>query len=293
MHRQLIVNGDDFGLTPGVNSAISECARDGVLRSATLMANGPAFDDAVRKAKDTDRLGVGIHFTLTGLKPLSEPGRLPVLAAGNGRLPSSLSALIDIALVRKEARGEIRRELFAQAEKVFDSGIVPTHFDSHKHVHILPVVVDVLIEIAERYSVKWIRKPFEDPRSIRFFADVEEGSRGGFLKQYLRALCSRPAHCLFRSRIAKSGLRTPDYFHGLSSTGVLSERVMARLAESVKPGINELMVHPGYLDAELRAMNSRLSLSREREREILVSEDTKSLMENRAIQLIHYGEVKL
>ncbi len=291
MEKELIVNGDDFGLTPGINLAILECARAGVLRSATIMANGAAFDDALEKAKDNDRLGVGIHFTLTGLKPLSEPGSLPVLAGGNGRLPS-LSALIDIALVRRGGREEMRRELFAQAQKVFDSGIVPTHFDSHKHIHIIPAVFDIMVEIARRYSVKWIRKPFEDPRSLRFLLDVEEGRRGDFLKQYSHALCSRPAHCFFRSHVRKSGIRSPDYFHGLSSTGVMCEKLMARLVESVRPGINELMVHPGYLDADLKAMKSRLSLSREREREILVSEDLKAILEKNKIKLINYGEVK-
>jgi chitin disaccharide deacetylase len=145
MQRKLIINSDDFGLTRGVNSAISECVEGGLLRSATIMANAEAFDDAVRIAKEHGNLGVGIHFVLTGLKPLSPAEEVPLLTGRTGSLPSGPGELLKMVLTEKAARDEIRKELFSQAEKVFQSGIVPTHFDTHKHVHIIPAVLDIIL----------------------------------------------------------------------------------------------------------------------------------------------------
>jgi chitin disaccharide deacetylase len=291
--RRLIINADDFGLTPGVNSAVSECAEYGVLRSATIMANGPAFDDAVKTGKSLAKLGIGIHFVLTGLKPLSAPEKLPQLVGRNAVLPSSPWELLKIVLTRKWVREEIKRELFVQTEKVFDSGITPTHFDTHKHVHIIPAVLEVMVEIAKRFSIKWIRNPFDTPGAWRFLFDVEGGRRGEFLKQYASALCSRSARPSFTLGINRAGIRTPDFFHGVSTTGMMNESVVKRISGILKPGINELMTHPGRLDADLEQQKTRLLRSREVEKDLLLSETMKRLLEKNGIVLSHFGEVNL
>jgi len=293
--RKLIINADDFGLTTGVNSAISECARRGVLRSATIMANGPAFDDAVRTGKDSADLGIGIHFVLTGLRPLSSPETIPGLAGRTGILPSSPWELLKVVFTKKGVRDEIKRELLVQAEKVFDSGITPTHFDTHKHkhVHIIPAVLDVLLEIANRFSVKWIRNPFDSPGAWRFLFDLEDDRRGEFLKQYGNVLCSRVARHSFMSRVRGSGVHTPRSFHGVCITGIMNQKVLARVAGNIEPGINELMTHPGILDTDLKQQKTRLLRSREVEKDLLLSETVKRAFENKGIVLSHFGEVNL
>jgi chitin disaccharide deacetylase len=291
--RKLIINADDFGLTTGVNSAISECAERGVLRSATIMANGPAFDDAVRTAKNTADLGVGIHFVLTGLKPLSSPETLPELAGRTGIFPSSPWELLKTVFTKKRVREEIKKELLVQTEKVFDSGITPTHFDTHKHVHIIPAVLDVLLEIANRFSVNWIRNPFDSPGAWRFLFDIEKNRRGEFLKQYGNVLCSRVSRHSFMSRVRGSAVRTPQSFHGVSVTGIMNEKVLARMAENLEPGINELMTHPGILDTDLAQQKTRLLRSREVEKDLLLSETVKRAFDNNGIVLSNFGEVNL
>ncbi|MFZ2446410.1 MAG: ChbG/HpnK family deacetylase [Syntrophobacteraceae bacterium] len=293
MKRKLIVNADDFGLTPGVNAAVAECADLGMLRSATIMANAPAFEHGVNVARGRDHLGVGIHFVLTRLKPLSDRAKIPGLAGANGSLPDSPAALIQFCYSRRGARDEIRKELLAQAERVFDSGIVPTHFDSHKHVHMIPAVLDIMVEIARRYSVKWIRDPFEKPGAFRFLFDVEKGKRGAFLKQYAAALGAGPGRLYLRSRLQRAGIRGPDFFHGVAATGLLTEKLMKHLFESLKPGVNELMTHPGYLDADLEARKTRLLGSREKERELLASEDLARLLNKNGIVVSNFREVNL
>ena len=262
MARKLIINADDFGLTGGINLAISECAEVGVLQSATLMPNGEAFDDAVKIAKGREGFGTGIHFVLTDLKPLSPADKLHGLAGPDGRLPSSPAELLKKIAGRKELRDAIRRELFSQAEKAFDCGISATHFDSHKHVHIIPVVLDIIIEIAERFSVKVMRDPFEAGGAWRFFYDLAKGERTKFVKQYAMASGSIIARPLFRSRIRKAGIQTPAGLYGISASGFMNEKIIRRMCSMLNPGVSELMTHPGIVDADLECCKTRLLGSR-------------------------------
>jgi predicted glycoside hydrolase/deacetylase ChbG (UPF0249 family) len=290
MGRKLIINADDFGLTRGINLAISECAEVGVLKSATLMPNGEAFDDAVKTAKGREGFETGIHFVLTDLKPLLPADKLHGLAGPDGFLPSSPGELLKKIAGRKKLRDAIRRELFAQAEKVFDCGIRATHFDSHKHVHIIPVVLDIIIEIAERFSVKVMRDPFEAEGAWRFFYDLEKGERTKFVKQYAMARGSIIARPHFRSRIRKAGIQTPAGLYGISASGFINEKIIRRICSMLKPGVSELMTHPGIVDADLERCKTRLLGSRAREKDLLISPRVKGLFERHEIILSHFGE---
>ncbi len=292
MRRKLIVNADDLGLTRGINLAVSECADAGLLRSATLMANGPAFEDAVRIFRGREGFGTGIHFVLTGLPPVSPAGKLGRLTGPQGLLPTGLLALLKKLEADKSVREAVRTELFAQAEKVFDSGIIPTHFDTHKHVHIIPAVLDVLLEISARFSVKWIREPYEPSGSWRFFFDLERRARFGFVKQLAMARASLPARPVFRARVRRAGIQTPAGVYGICFTGFMNENILGRLCGMLQPGVSELMTHPGIVDAELMRLKGRLRDSREKEKELLVSARVKRYFEAHRILLCHFGEVE-
>ena len=78
VRKQLVVNADDFGFTPDVNQGIVEAHNHGILTATTLMANGEAFDEAVRLARATPTLDIGCHLVLIGGRsPLT--GRLDVV----------------------------------------------------------------------------------------------------------------------------------------------------------------------------------------------------------------------
>jgi chitin disaccharide deacetylase len=291
MRRQLIINADDFGMTRGINLAVSECADSGALRSATLIPNGDAFDHAVKVVKERKNFGVGIHFVLTGFKPLLPVEKLSGLVGPDGFMPSVPGELLEKLGAHKGFADAIKRELFAQAERVFDAGITPTHFDSHKHVHIIPSVLDVLIEIAQRFSVKWMREPFEAGGAWRFVYDIERDQRAGFLKQFAKARTSLVARPIFRSRVRNAGIQTPAGLYGISTTGFMNEKVIRRICGMLKPGLSELMTHPGIVDADLIDRKSRLLYSRAGERSLLLSAKVRELFEQQDIMLSHFGEV--
>ncbi len=267
----MIINADDLGYTEGVNRAVDRCATMGILRSATLMANGNAFDDAVSMVKQNRRLSIGVHLTLTELAPLSRSEEIPGLTDECGFLPPGPSALLRAILTGKAGREAIFRELDRQISKVLDSGILPTHLDSHKHVHVLPQVFDVVAELARKYSIRRVRAPF-DRTPPRVVALLPAGRRRSvFYRQYLKAGCMEAFRPFFSALAHHSGLRSADRFHGVALTGVWTEAAMMDLIRRTPPGTTEWMVHPGDCDEELRNRPTRLLEERERERDLLVS----------------------
>jgi len=144
--KRLIVNADDFGFTPGVNRGIIAAHRQGILTAATLMANGDAFDDAVRLAREAPTLDVGCHLVLISGRSLLPP---------YGPLPGSVKELLG-ALVARRIR--LFDELAAQVRKVLAAGLAPTHLDTHKHTHLAPPVLDAVARVAEEFRIRWVRR---------------------------------------------------------------------------------------------------------------------------------------
>ena len=152
--RLLIVNADDFGFTRGVNAGIVEAHKNGILTAATLMANGDAFDDAVRLARETPSLDVGCHLVLIGGKSL----------VTGFDLPASPAALVRAVIA---GRVPIYEELSAQVRKIAAAGIAPTHLDTHKHTHLLPPVLNAVARISAETGIRWVRSPFDSKFNFR------------------------------------------------------------------------------------------------------------------------------
>ena len=294
MKRILIINADDLGYTSGVNHAVGRCATEGVLRNATLMANGVAFQDAVAGVRSmqlpVERLSVGVHLVLTELSPVAEPQEIPDLLDDEGLLPQSPGQLFT-ALQQGKITGEsLFRELDQQVARVIDHGIKPTHLDSHKHVHVLPQVLDAVIRIARKYSIRWIRQPFDRTSARSMIRSVDRSKRTIFWKQHLKARMIGIYRPAFFRRIRLAGLCCPDHFYGISLTGIWNEEVMIQLLRQLRAGTSEWMLHPGDCDPELRRRRTRLLQERELERDIMLSPVLKDLLNKYGVALKSYGE---
>ena len=160
---KLIVNSDDFGLTPGVNLGIIDALKRGILRSTTAMMNMPAIEIAAEMAKANPDLGVGIHLVLTAGKPLLKTHKTIVDENGN--------FLKNAVLVRKQDVDveEVYAEYVAQMERYIELfGHKPTHIDGHHHTHKLPQTVEATKRLAEKYGMKYIREVETD---VAFISD--------------------------------------------------------------------------------------------------------------------------
>jgi predicted glycoside hydrolase/deacetylase ChbG (UPF0249 family) len=266
--KRLIVNADDFGFTPDVNRGILEAHRKGILTATTLMANGAAFEDAVRLARETPPLDVGCHLVLIGGRSLLPP---------HGALPASVPELL-----RALAAGRIRvyDELAAQVRKILAAGLDPTHLDTHKHTHLAPPVLEAVARLAAEFDIRWVRRPFDLPITAL---------RGGIpllkraTSQGLGALRGR-----FHRVLAAHGCRTTDHFAGFQITGRFRTAELVRLIEELPEGVTEFMCHPGYCGDDLRHAPTRLKESRERELEALIAPETRRALEAHGVELTDY-----
>src|SRR5215471_3631297 len=261
--KQLIVNADDFGLTKRVSEAIVEAHRHGIVTSTTLMANGAAFEAAVASSRQMPRLGIGAHLNLSEGMPVSPALRIPSLVNDRGRLYLTPGRLWKAIVRRRVSLADVETELRAQIAKIKRAGILPTHFDGHKHVHILPGVSDIVIRLAREFSVSSVRCPLEEPPRLFDISDSQRTSRVSVLKQFLVGRGVSALARRLRQKLAEAELACPTHFYGISETGFLDSRGILEVLRQLPEGTSELMCHPGYVDAELARTGTRLLGERE------------------------------
>jgi len=289
MACRLIINADDFGLTLGVNRAIGQLHKATALTSATLMATGQAFEDAVVIAKSNPSLGIGCHVVLTDGVPVSRPESIPTLLGSDGKsFRPSLIAFINALLRGKINEGEIEREAVAQIRKLQNAGIDVTHVDTHKHTHLFPAVARPLLRALDRTGVTSIRNPFEPPFTQKL-------AHARFKRHLQLSLLNRLKPAFNQQReIHDNLIATTDGTVGVSATGNLNSDTLSQiLAVLPDTGIFELVCHPGYNDADLDRITTRLRAHREIEMHALLSVVPLRNAQPNAPELIHYGSLRL
>jgi predicted glycoside hydrolase/deacetylase ChbG (UPF0249 family) len=135
--RVLIVNADDFGLSPGVNAGVARTHEQGILTSASLMVRRPSAAAAARYARSTPSLGLGLHFDLGEW----------VREDGSWR---AVYEVVPLDGGPEIIEAEVRTQLARFREL---TGRDPSHLDSHQHVHNSEGVASVFRGLAEELGV--------------------------------------------------------------------------------------------------------------------------------------------
>lgn len=280
--KQLIINADDFGLTPGVNRAVLEMNEAIALTSTTLMACSQSFEEAVQGAKAHPELGVGCHVVLVDGSPVLPPEQIPTLVEpSTGQLRPTLGAFVrDLQLGRIREK-EIEAEAEAQIHRLQQHGIRVTHIDTHKHSHMFPRVLRPVTRAALGRGVKAIRNPFEPSWSL-------SATPGAPLVRRMEVLVLRFFRRYFLECVRHAGLATTDGAVGVLATGTLNPETVRSLLQALPEGRWELVCHPGYQDENLLKIRTRLRESREIERAALLESVTKYLGK---AELIHFGHL--
>jgi chitin disaccharide deacetylase len=289
--RRLIINADDFGLTPGVNRAILEAHQHGVVTSATLMANGQAFTEAIGLARSSPGLGVGCHVVLVDGSPVLDKTKVRSLLkprsakTGDPQFREGISRFGALALLGRLAADEIEAEATSQIRKLQASGIEVTHLDSHKHTHLFPQVLRPLLRAAKICGVRAIRNPFERIQGSQLAASPS------LWKRWVEVGLLRSLARQFREAVQQAGIFTPDGTLAIIATGTLNERLLHLMVENLPDGTWELVCHPGYNDADLQRVHTRLKESREQELRILTSQATRDLLAANGVEIVSFREL--
>ncbi|MGC2671336.1 MAG: ChbG/HpnK family deacetylase [Candidatus Acidiferrum sp.] len=285
------MNADDLGWTEGVNRGIAEAHRNGIVTSASLLANGAAFASGVEVARKTPGLGVGVHLNLSDGEPVAPRELVKSLVNERGELEGRTESLLLRLARRSVLLDEVEREWEAQIQKVRTSGIEPTHLDGHRHVQMLPGLFEIALRLAKRHGIAAIRISHEES-SLRAALSAGAKQKGTVvMRQGVQArglkLLGRDAH----EKAERAGIATADYFCGIAQTGELTREGVQRLLEILPEGTTELMCHPGYVDEDLAKSATRLQESRQTELKILTDTDIRNLVASQGIRLIDYGYV--
>jgi chitin disaccharide deacetylase len=290
--RRLIVNADDLGFTRGVNRAIFETITQGIVTSTTLMANSSAFDDAVERARSVTaakKPSIGCHVLLVDGEPLSPPDSLKTLVEnGSGEFRTTLMPFLSAAARGKIKGEEIEAEATAQFRKLQTAGIPISHFDTHKHTHIFPAIFRPLLRAAKACGIKAVRNPFVPVKPLAF---AHLARRPKLWKRYSQVKVLRRYEDDFRRAVSDAGLKTTDGSFGIVSAGYLDQKLFAAIMGCLPEGTWEFVCHPGYNDAELDKMRTRLRESREKERDVLTSSEARKILSDQGVEMISYDQL--
>lgn len=275
---RLILNADDFGLTAGVNRAIVELHRAGLLTSTTLMARAAATEEAIELARDLPALGVGCHVVLVDGDPQLTAREIPTLVERRtGRFHSTLGSFVGRLLSGHISAREIEAEAAAQIAFLQNHGLRLTHFDTHKHLHMFPAVLRPVLRAARAAGICALRNPFEPVWSQRATLRAPLVRRAEV--RLLRLM--GPG---FRRIVAEEGFTTTDGALGVLATGTLDAATLTALLRKLPTGTWEVVTHPGYNDAALAQAHTRLLASRETERQAL-----RALEQFSGIELVSFA----
>jgi predicted glycoside hydrolase/deacetylase ChbG (UPF0249 family) len=269
---KLIVNADDFGISEAVNRGIVEAHDRGIVTSTSLMATGPAFDDAVALARSRTGLAVGVHLVLTEHRPLVGAAA-PSLVGPDGAFPPHLKQLLAKRLRGGISLAEVRLELDAQIRRVRAAGISVSHLDGHQHAHVLPGIARVVAELAAAHGIAAVRYPAERVRGY-MLRSVPHAAR----------VAEQAALGLFCASSPLKRLRRSDDFVGFYFGGRLDEENLATLLGDLpRAGTVELMCHPG--DERMRPSGD-WQYAWAAERDALMSPRIRELVVARGVQLV-------
>ena len=280
--KRLIVNADDFGLHASINQGIWQAHSRGIVTSTSLMAGGEAFPDAVRITRDCPGLGVGVHLTVVGGRPVSAAHLIPSLVDDQGCFFASYPHFLAQYLQGNIRLDEVERELTAQIEKVLSAGVSPTHLDSHQHLHVVPGIAGLVLALARRFSIRAVRIPAEP---LFFFGGLSP-SIGRFAGRTGLTLLAE----VFRRRSVAGGIAVTGHFYGMLAGGRMNVETLLSVLSQLPHGVSEIMVHPGARDAAL-ALQYPWGYHWDEELQALVAAKVRTELQLQQIQLISYREL--
>lgn len=283
---RLRIVADDFGISAGVNQAVIEAHRMGVLPSASLAPTGSSVDEAFQIALNTPSLEVGAHIVLAAGRPRNDPDRVPSLVDRTGAFVTR-NILMTRALAGRLSRVEIEAEIEQQLAVFAEFGCSPSFMNGDQHVQVLPVIRDVMIEMARRVRLP-LRVPVERPVFLRRRLGARGAARLG-AKMMLNLLAHRLRKRL-GPEVKDDRLLSP---FGLFPSPRFDLCAFAALLDHVGEGVSELMVHPAYPDqdlAEFWVTGGRNLASRKEELDVLLDPQFRELLAERNIVLTKVSE---
>jgi hopanoid biosynthesis associated protein HpnK len=281
----MVVNGDDFGFSSGVNRAIIDAHDRGILTSTSLMVTGDAFEEAVELAKKRPNLAVGLHLVLTCGRSVLPASQIPHLVDDCGNFSNQPNLTGWRYQFSRAAQQEIPLEIRAQLEKFYQTGLPLSHVDGHLHLHLHPVVLRHLVKLAPTFQIRFIRLPWEE---LNITLEVDRSD----LWTKLVWFCVFTGLCRYGKRLLKAnGIQSVDRVYGLLQSGRMTEDYLLKLIPKIQAERVEIYSHPAIAIAE-EPSNAPLGLG-PAELEALLSDRVRELLKQQGFTLTNYSEQRI
>lgn len=276
--KKIIVNADDLGLTEEINQGIVRCYQEGILKSASLIPNGSAFLNAVSLARENKGLGIGIHLCLLEERPILPKEKIPSLVDENGCFFKSYIQFLARFCLKKIRLSEIEEELDAQIQKVLSAQIQPTHLDSHRHLHLLPEIFNIVVKLARRYNIRVIR-----------LAHQVLDFRALLSKNFFKCLILLIFSIQNKKKLKGTGIHYANSSLGISCSGNMTYYKLVNLLSKIMLGTTEIICHPGYNVNESRYLHWQYQW--EQEMTALINPHLKELIRDLNIELVNWKDI--
>ncbi len=284
--KQLIITSDDFGLSSGVNRAVEQGWKTGLLTCASIMPGAAAFDEAAMIARRNSALQVGLHLTLVHGRAVLPPAEIPGLVDVEGNFTANPVKAGIRYFFDRGLYCQLKREVEAQIKKVLDAGIPLTHIDGHLNIHLHPTVFRILTELMPLYGITSFRLARERlSHNLRF----DHGRKFGKALEYL-IFGFLTDHA--RPELDRLGIRYASEVKGVLNSGKMTEEYILNIIEGLQEGLTEIYFHPGILpDAEI---SRRMPDYRHQEELAAITSPTvRGRLQELQIQMQNYrGEIK-
>ena len=270
--RRLIVNADDFGRSHSINEAVVRAHREGILTSTSLMVNEPASDEAVARARENPKLGLGLHLTLLCGKSALPPEKIPGLVNARGEFGNRP---VDVGMsyfFKHDLREQLRAEIHAQFARFRVTGLPLDHVNGHLHLHLHPTIFGILMEDAASLGIRRLRLTRDCLSRSRRMA------RGRWFYRVSHAAIYEWLSRRARQPLQQHGIRHAQITFGLLQNARVDEEYVLKLLPELPPGDSELYSHPSLDEFK-------------HEFEALVSPRVQERIEKLGIELIRYQDL--
>jgi predicted glycoside hydrolase/deacetylase ChbG (UPF0249 family) len=276
---RLVVNADDFGLSPAISRGILRAHRDGIVTSTSLLGNVADLQAARGLLAEAPNLGVGVHLTLTGGASVAPAESVPSLLAPGGLFHPRGRDFIAAWVRGRIAADDIERELDAQVARIRDAGIAIDHLDTHHHLGFLPAIGRAVEQIARRHGIAGVRSVVERP-TLAWVTEPRRGLEAGML-----------TGLAWLTRRQLGARRHGPQSWGYVEAGHLDEIRILEVIGRLGPGPHELICHPGEEDPQGASFEEPDRYQRTAELASLTSEKVHRALGRRAIQLCRWGDL--
>lgn len=276
--KYLIVSADDLGFSKSINEGVFRALSEGIVTSLNIMPSGKAFEDALNILSALGIKEVGAHLSLTGTFPVSDPSFIPDLVAKDGRFYPARNDFLFKFLSGKAPKEQIYRELDNQLCKLEQSGLKILALNSHEHLHMFPVILDMFIKLSKEHNIPIVRSLNSDV----FFPPINIGKMYKYIIMLI--IGKRMAGV-----IDGAGLLRSDNFIGFLDSGHIDKQCLLRMIRSLREGVTELVCHPGFFSPDL-LKESRFYENCERELFLLTDKGIKTALSSEGVELMDYKD---